>query len=177
VFGISREEGDRSRARAIESLHRRYAGAIFDLCLRMLGDRQEAEDAVQETFVNAFRSIATFRYGESHLPWLYKIGTNVCLKVIRARRRAPAAPAESLERVGSPRWDPADAIHARRVIERLADELDDRSLAILSQHYVAGMDQGQIAASLGISRRAVVKRLTAVRERARALLEGGGGDG
>jgi RNA polymerase sigma-70 factor (ECF subfamily) len=165
------------RARAIEVLHRKHAGVIYDLCVRMLGDRSEAEDAVQETFVNAFRALDSFRYGDSHLPWLYRIATNACLKIIRTRKRKGVALTDSPERMADRPQDPVREMHARQVLERLVGELDERSLEILVAHYVAGMDQGQIAASLGISRRAVVKRLTKLRRRAGHLFEEGTSDG
>ena len=117
------------RSATIELLHDKYAGVLYDKCVRMLRDRQEAEDAVQETFVSAFRSLDQFRYGESHLPWLY------------------------------------------RILEKVTDSLDDRSLEILVAHYLDGMDQSEIAGSLGISRRAVVKRLTAARKLVGSYLE------
>jgi RNA polymerase sigma-70 factor (ECF subfamily) len=161
------------RARLIEELHRRYSGVLYDLCVRMLGDRSEADDAVQETFVSAFRALDSFRYGESHLPWLYRIAANACLKLIRTRRRKGVALLEAPERTADRERDPVRGIHARRVLEALIDELDERSQLILVAHYVAGLDQGQIAASLGISRRAVVKRLTSLRRRAGHLFEEG----
>ena len=69
--------GDRERT--VEELHRKYAGLVYGLCLRMLGTRAEADDAVQETFLAAFRGLGSFTYGESHLPWLYRIAVNACL--------------------------------------------------------------------------------------------------
>jgi RNA polymerase sigma-70 factor (ECF subfamily) len=165
------------RAQAIEVLHRRFAGVLYDHCVRMLGDRSEAEDAVQDTFLSAFRALDSFRYGESHLPWLYRIATNACLKIIRTRKRKGVELTETPERMADRPRDPVSDIHARRVVESLVDEIDDRSLEILVSHYVAGMDQGQIAGSLGISRRAVVKRLTKLRRRAGHLFEEGTTDG
>jgi len=165
------------RARAIEVLHRKYAGVIYDLCVRMLGDRSEAEDAVQETFVSAFRALDSFRYGDSHLPWLYRIATNACLKVIRTRKRKGVALTEAPERAADRPRDPVREIHARRVLASLVGELDERDQEILAAHFVAGMDQGQIATALGISRRAVVKRLTKLRRRAGNLFEEGTTDG
>jgi RNA polymerase sigma-70 factor (ECF subfamily) len=162
---IHRKEKVDDRAQTVEMLHRRYAGVIFDLCVRMLSDPQEAQDAVQETFVSAFRSLSSFRYGESYLPWLYRIGTNVCLKMIRTRRRKAVTLTDYPERFSPDARDPSSAMDARRVLERLADELDQRSLEIAVAHYISGMDQGQIARAMGISRRAVVKRLTAIRKR------------
>jgi RNA polymerase sigma-70 factor (ECF subfamily) len=155
----------------IERLHRQYAGVLYDHCLRMLSDPQEAEDAVQETFINAFRSLSSFRYGESHLPWLYRIATNVSLKFIRTRRRKGTALLDHPDRLSSPGGDPGRGVDYRRALEQVMDSLDERGQEIVASYYVAGMDQGQIAESLGISRRAVVKRLTALRERVGRLFE------
>ncbi len=165
------------RTATIEVLHRRYAGVIFDLCLRTLSDRQEAEDAVQETFVSAFRNLSSFTYGDSHLPWLYKIATNVCLKFLRTRRRKGTGSLSHPEYVQAQGPDPVHRIHVSRTLEQLIGELDERGQQILIAHYIAGMDQGQIATSLGISRRAVVKRLSALRKRAGHLLEEGSSHG
>ena len=73
---------------------------------------------------------------------------------------------EDTARTVAPAADPVAKIHVRRVLEELTCELDERGMEILTAHYIAGMNQGQIAASLGISRRAVVKRLTKLRARA-----------
>jgi len=120
---------------------------------------------VQETFVSALHSLSSFRYGSSHLPWLYRIGTNVCLKNIRQRKRYASERPDSGDLRPSPAADPVARLDARRLLERLQDEMDERDLEILVSHYISGMDQGEIAASLGISRRAVVKRLTLLRGR------------
>jgi len=163
--------GDRERT--VEELHRKYAGLVYGLCLRMLGTRAEADDAVQETFLAAFRGLGSFTYGESHLPWLYRIAVNACLKALRTRRRKGASPLDDQERWPSPERDPVRDIHARRALEELLETLDERGQEILVAHYIAGMDQGQIAVALGISRRAVVKRLTKLRGLAADIWEGG----
>jgi len=161
------------RAQTTRALYRRFSGVIYEFCVRTLGDRAEAEDAMQETFVGVYRSLSGFRYGESHLPWIYRIATNVCLKMIDKRRRKLAIAADPAARRGAEERSPADQVHARRVLESLAAELDDRGRMIFVAHYLAGMDQGQIARSLGISRRAVVKRLTLLRALAGELDEEG----
>lgn len=158
-------------AKTIETLHVQFAGLIYDHCIRILSDRMEAEDAVQETFISAYRGLSSFKYGESHLPWLYRIATNVCLKVIRTRRRKGTLLMEHPERAKSPEHEPAGRLFARRVLQRLMHELDELSQEILVAHYFSGMNQEQIAHSVAISRRAVVKRLTAVRARVNRILE------
>ncbi len=159
------------RKHDIERLHRKYAGVLFDHCVRMLGDRFEAEDAVQEAFLNAYRAYDSFTYGESRLPWLYRITTNACLKVIRTRKRKGAVPIEKPESKAEPFRHPLDDLHSRRVLEAVVDELDDRGRRILVGHYLSGMNQEEIADVLGISRRAVVKRLTKLKRRVGELLE------
>jgi RNA polymerase sigma-70 factor (ECF subfamily) len=137
----------------------------------MLGDRAEAEDAVQETFVNAFRALGSFEDQErGHLPWLYRITTNVCLKFIRTRKRKGAQQLGDKEPSNGSR-DPVEAIHTRMALEKLAGQLDDRTMEIMVAHYIDGIEQGRIAEYLGISRRAVVKRLTALRAKAGHLLQ------
>jgi RNA polymerase sigma-70 factor (ECF subfamily) len=163
----------RDRAQTTRALYRRFSGVIYEFCVRTLGDRTEAEDAMQETFIGVFRSLPSFRYGDSHLPWIYRIATNVCLKAIHKRRRKLAIAADPAASSEPHRQDPVDGLHARQVLDALAGELDERGRQILVAHYIAGMDQGQIARSLGISRRAVVKRLTKLRRRADQLFAGG----
>lgn len=171
---------DSERLRTIEALHARYAAVLFDRCLRLLGNQADAEDAVQETFLQAFRGLETFEQKErGHLPWLYKIATNACLKLIRTRRRKGAIPTSALPNGQAATEltpnvsDPLEAVFSRQVLEILVDRFDDRTLAILIGHYLDGRSQGQIARQLGISRRSVVKRLTKLRETMRAVLEGG----
>jgi len=159
--------------RTLEELHRQYAGVLYDKCVRMLGDRAEAQDAVQETFLSAFRALGRFQdQSLGHLPWLYRIATNVCIKFIRTRRRKGAEPLGDRDLAEPRTRDPVEQLHVRKVLEELAELLDDRSLDIVVAHYVDGIDQGQIAEQHGISRRAVVKRLTALRAKAGDLLKG-----
>ena len=66
------------------TLYERYSRQIFAFCLHQLGSREEAEDATQTTFLNAFRSLQRGIAPEFESAWLYKIAQNVCL----TRRRS-----------------------------------------------------------------------------------------
>ncbi len=74
-------------AEATRELFERHSDRIFRFCRRELGSREEAEDAVQATFLNAFRALQRGVVPESESAWLYTIATNVCLERARARRR------------------------------------------------------------------------------------------
>jgi RNA polymerase sigma-70 factor (ECF subfamily) len=163
------------QVQTIEQLHTRYADVLYHKCVRILGDQQEAEDAVQEVFINVFRGLDRFTYGETHLPWLLRITTSVCLNFLRTRRRKGATPmaSEYVEQVRSPSNTRRTA-QLREGMRQLVGQLDQRSLEIFVAHYVDGMSQGEIAAQMGISRRAVVKRMTALRARAEQIFGGNG---
>jgi RNA polymerase sigma-70 factor (ECF subfamily) len=72
--------------RAFEALVVRYQGAMYRLGLRMLGRSGEAEDVVQEVFLTAWRRLGTLRADAAFVTWLYRMTTNRCLNVLRARR-------------------------------------------------------------------------------------------
>ncbi|HKT44787.1 MAG TPA: RNA polymerase sigma factor, partial [Gaiellaceae bacterium] len=83
----SRGRADRAIPREADltrALYERYAAQIFRFCLHQLGSREEAEDAVQSTFLNAFRGIKRGVVPEQESAWLFKIAHNVCL----SRRRS-----------------------------------------------------------------------------------------
>src|SRR5204862_7767622 len=68
----------------------RHRRALHVHCYRMLGSFEEAEDAVQETMLRAWRARASFD-GTQPRAWLYRIASNTCLDAIRSRKRRPAA--------------------------------------------------------------------------------------
>jgi RNA polymerase sigma factor (sigma-70 family) len=74
-------------ADAAHALFERHAGAIYGYCLKRLGGREEAEDAVQTTFLNAFRALRRGVVPEFEAAWLYKIAENVCRERNRSARR------------------------------------------------------------------------------------------
>lgn len=162
-------DGLTSKQRKTRDLYDRYAGLIYSKCLRMLGNREDAADAVQETFTKAFCAIDSLRKQASQLSWLYRIATTTCLNMIRTRKRKGAVLLEEVGSLASEGAQPLDAVLQQRVFQALQDQCDDRTLEIFVAFYVDGMEQKQIATQLGISRRAVVKRLTRFRELVKAI--------
>ena len=69
----------------------RFEQAVFGLCFRMLGHRHDAEDASQETFLRAFRSLGKWDSERPLKPWLLTIAANRCRTFIERRTRTPAA--------------------------------------------------------------------------------------
>jgi RNA polymerase sigma-70 factor, ECF subfamily len=146
------------RLDAFEELVRRHRLATYRVALRMLGDEQDAEDATQDAFVQAWRSLARFRADAAFSTWMYRIVTNRCLNLLRARRRTeplPAdrqAPASEPDRIAEGRWQVEDL---KRAIARLTPE--QRAPLVLRE--LEGCSYEQIAEALELSIPAVKSRL------------------
>jgi RNA polymerase sigma-70 factor, ECF subfamily len=159
-------------------------------CYRMLGSPFEAEDAVQETLLRAWRSLDRFEGRSALRSWLYRIGTNVCLDMLEGRERrarpmdlGPAGEpvAENLRTLPEVTWiqpvpdslvaDPADAVVSRDTI-RLAfvaalQHLPPRQRAVLILCEVLRWKASEVAELLDTS----VASVNSALQRARATLE------
>jgi RNA polymerase sigma-70 factor, ECF subfamily len=146
------------RLDAFEELVRRHRLAAYRVALRMLGDESDAEDATQEAFVQAWRNLGGFRADAAFSTWMYRIVTNRCLNMLRARRRteplpeAQEAPASRPDRIAEARWQVEDL---KRAIVRLTPE--QRAPLILRE--LQGCSYEEIAQALELSIPAVKSRL------------------
>ncbi|MEW5884017.1 MAG: RNA polymerase sigma factor [Armatimonadota bacterium] len=156
------------RASFDEVVRRHYKGVLAH-AVRLLGNQDDAADAVQVTFVKAGRSLAEFDLERDFRPWLYRICTNVCIDIARGRKRA-CEPLEThayhLESDSDPEGEASKAQLAARVraaVERLPGNYKK---AILLRHF-AQMDVEEIARSLDAPEGTVKSWLF----RARAMLK------
>jgi RNA polymerase sigma factor (sigma-70 family) len=138
---------------AFEALYDRHHRPILGFCRHMLGTREEAEDAVQHTFLAAFRDIAGSTKPIDLRPWLFAIARNRCLSLLRARREQVA-----LE-LAQPTSDSVGATVERRedVRELLGDIAllpeDQRAALLLAE--LGALDHAGIASVLGCPRERV----------------------
>jgi RNA polymerase sigma-70 factor (ECF subfamily) len=83
---IAAQSGDRA---ALELIAARHRAAVMQHARRMLRSPEDVEDAVQETFVKAFRALGNFDASRPLSPWLMRICTNCCVDIIRSRKVQP----------------------------------------------------------------------------------------
>jgi RNA polymerase sigma-70 factor (ECF subfamily) len=76
-------------ADAFEVLVQRHGTRVYNLCLRILGDPEEAADASQDTFLAALRKLNTFRGDSAFTTWLHRVTVNACYDSLRRKRRRP----------------------------------------------------------------------------------------
>jgi RNA polymerase sigma-70 factor, ECF subfamily len=170
---------DAVQGRGVEHDFERYRVALTRRCTHMLGSRSDAEDAVQETLLRAWRHHERFQ-GRCRLDsWLHRIATNVCVDMLNARskRAEPVDPASlqsaPLEVATDTDTDPAEQTLTDEAF-RLAlvvaiERLPARQRAVLTLREVFGWRTSEVAELLGISAPAVNSLL----QRARVSLEPG----
>jgi RNA polymerase sigma-70 factor (ECF subfamily) len=161
---------------AFNELVDEYERLVFSVCLRLLGQRQAAEDATQEAFISAWRGIGGLR--GAFRPWLLRIASNACTDELRRRGRRPAASLETaLEegmpeppvRTPSPEESALDSELRQRINGALQDLPADQRLALVLCD-VEGLDYAEIAGVMRCSLGTVKSRISRGRARLRQLL-------
>jgi RNA polymerase sigma factor (sigma-70 family) len=144
-----------SDARATE-LYELYGRQVFSFCLHRLGSREEAEDASQTTFLNAFRGLERGIVPQLERAWLFKIAERVCLTRVRSafRRRRVESPSDLValqERVPSPEREADQLIPLTRALASMPPQ---QRHALLLREW-RGLSYSEIAGQLGVSQGAV----------------------
>lgn len=145
--------------------------------LRLLRDPSDAQDAVQETFVRAYRQQESLRDPAAALSWLYSIATHVCLDRLRARsRQAQRETATEPEALARPAVSISAELRVQQsemsaCVQAFVGELNDSYRAVLLLHDVYGLTTPEIAAVLGDTQGAVKIRLHRARKALRQALD------
>lgn len=153
----------------LTELYRLYGPAIYARCRRLLGDGASAEDATQETFMRVHRHLAKADSREA-LAWIYRIATNYCLNEIRNRKHRPEPHDELPDVIGA---DVAGILADRDLAARIVERAPEKLRVVAWLHHVDGLEQGEVARVLDISRRTVVNRLAEFAENAKKFVQRG----
>jgi len=143
------ERTRRGEMEAFEALYRRHSSAIFGLALRMLQNRADAEDMLQEIFLQAYDRLPSFEGRSAFGTWLYRLSVNRCLDHLRSRGakekiRTEPLPPELPGRVST-------VGHRGLDLDRAIGELPPSSRAAFLLHHVAGFDHKEVGEMLGIA--------------------------
>ncbi len=148
---------------ALAVLVRRYEQPLFNYACKMLGNRSDAEDVFQETFLRVHLHGHRFWGNAPFRPWLYRIATNLCKDRLRYRKRRPEVPVSALHRdedwpdpvaqwaATSNRPDEAAQASERSVImERALADLSVKHRAVFLMAHQEGLSYAEIARALWI---------------------------
>lgn len=162
-------DSDQDQNECFERLVNQCQASLLRTCYMYLRDREQAEDAVQETFFKAYRNFGAFRGESAEKTWLMKIAINTCRDMRRTgwflhmdRRVTPEMlPDASV---------PFEEIEEGLIVEVMNLPLRLREVVLL--YYYQNMDTNEIAQTLGIARSSVSGRLQRARKILREILEG-----
>ena len=153
------EEAKNGNAAAFEALYHAHKRRIFSLCLRMTGNRAEAEDLTQEAFLQMFRKLSTFRGEAAFSTWMHRLTVNLVLMRLRKKGLVTS----SLDESPNPDSDDSrrrdvgglDLVLTgsvdRIVLERAIQTLPPGYRIIFHLHDVEGYEHKEIAGMIGCS--------------------------
>jgi RNA polymerase sigma-70 factor, ECF subfamily len=176
---------------AFEVLVGRLQRRVYGLAYRILGQAQDAEDVVQQTFLSVIEHIDSFRGESAVATWVLRIATNFALKALRKKRGLPTVPLDageddSYSAVPHPdfiaEWrETPDALaeraELRAFLDRAVDELDDKHRVVFVLRDIEGLSTEETAEALGLSVANVKVRLLRARMQLRERLTREFGDG
>lgn len=170
---------------AFEELIADYQKKVLNHAYRMLGNAADAEDAAQDIFIRVFRSMAYFNEESAFSTWLYKICSNVCLDVLRKRKRQNVAGTVSIQQYNTENeeyelpieddapspYEKAQQSEAMRALEKALDQLGDEQRNVIVMRDIDGLPYEQITEAMNCSLGTVKSRINRSRLALRKLLE------
>lgn len=160
---------------AFEQLVLTYQGQIYNLCLRMVGNPDDAADLTQEAFIKVWRALDGFQFESSFSTWLYRLASNTCLDFLRASKRRPLVPLTVTDDDGEtitldvPDKAPLPeevvlAAEAQDSLDEALAALDEGQRQIIALRVVNDLSYAEIAEILEIKEGTVKSRLARARD-------------
>jgi RNA polymerase sigma-70 factor (ECF subfamily) len=166
----------RGDAHAYACLVDRYKDMVFSLAVRMVRNREEAEEAAQDTFVKAYRSLRTFRGQARFSTWIYKITYNTCISRLRKHKPVSYSIDEAtLSEAGITEMNNGlrdlEREERRMMVNRSLQELDAEEGFLITLYYYDDKKLEEIAGITGLTKNHVKVKLFRARKRMLYLLQ------
>lgn len=167
------KEGDKN---AFAALVDRYKDMVFTLSLKLLKDRQEAEEASQDTFLKVYKSLDKFKWESKFSTWIYKVAFNTCLDRLKKNKRfqAIAGTDEINEQETEPIINVLDSIEEKerkQMIQDCLQELPGEDSFLLTLYYFEEQSLEEVSKIIGITQNNVKIRLYRSRKKLASLLK------
>ncbi len=161
TFVTSRDES------AFATMVQRHQAMVYRICLRRLGDHDEARDAMQDVFVKLYVGAETIQFDLT--AWLRRCASNTAISQLRSkisRRKYESR----WEQEAEARHDEMEFEESRRIVRECLTSLAERDRELVERHLLGGQPQSTIATDWGVSQQAVAKRLNRVKQMLRLEL-------
>lgn len=136
--------------RARYQLYQLYSRAMFNVCYRMMNNREDAEDMLQEAFVQAFQKIDTFRNESGFGTWLKTITIHTCINALN-KRKLDLKYFDELNRFDTAEEEPEEILYTTENILEAMKLLPEGGRIVFSLYLLEGYDHGEIAQILNIT--------------------------
>lgn len=153
-------------------LYQLYSKAMFNVCYRMMNNREEAEDMLQESFTEAFLKLNTFRYESAFGAWLKRIVLNKCINELK-RRKTNLVLSENLpDDYDGDEDDDLETtqLKAKEIIKAM-EELPQGYRIIFSLYLIEGYDHTEIAQILDITESTSKSQFSRAKQKVKELLK------
>ena len=165
-------------AAAFNRLMEQHERRMYAVALRMCGNREDAQDCLQEAMLRVYRAIGGFKGQSSFSTWVYRITMNTCLDELRRKKNRQSASLDNLLEMG---WSPTDDSNApekqamrselRRNLNRAIQELPEEMRAAVVLRDIQGFSYDEIARMLEINVGTIKSRISRGREKLREKLK------
>lgn len=179
---VEREEPDSAQAlqralagdrAAFDELILRYQGRVMMTAWRLLGSKEEAQDATQEVFLRLYRHLRRVNPKRPLSPWLYRMTVNICHDLSRKRRREPEVDVGQVDPL-SPADDPEQAsarTEQRRLIREALKALPEKERTAVVLRDIEGLSTAEVAGILGSSESTVRSQMSSARVKIKRFVE------
>lgn len=147
LIEASKKGDNRSR----RQLYELYARAMFNICYRMMHNREDAEDILQEAFVQAFLKLETFRYESTFGAWLKRIVINTCINAINKKKIDLMLTNDMYYFKDITEDEEVELPLTTGDIEKAMEQLPEGARIVFSLYLLEGYDHVEIAQILGIT--------------------------
>ena len=159
-----------------ETLYRQYAKAMYNTSLRIVNNTADAEDVLQEAFVDAFRSLNDFHYRSTFGAWLKKIVINKSINILRKRKMYLVELNHTQAHTFSDdeKLDEQELHYKVEEVKKAIQKLADGYRTVLSLYLLEGYDQEEISEILGITHNTVRTQYIRAKQKLLLILKQGG---
>jgi len=154
----------------------RHKDNVYNLALKICGNREDAEEVAQDSFVKAFRSLSSFKGKSSFATWLYRIVYNTSMTFVRKNKldilRLEDFPVDSVDFIRSNAMEEEAEIEYMKILLSYSmQKLDHEDRAIITMHYYQDLSHSEICSVTGLSRSNIKVRLFRARKRMQEIIE------
>jgi RNA polymerase sigma-70 factor (ECF subfamily) len=161
------EECRKGKSKAQFMLYNQYSKAMYNLAYRILNNREDAEDILQEAFVECFRNIETFRFESTFGAWLKKIVVNKCINQLK-KKKIDLTLCDTLPPIAADEEE--ETSYDTKGIFRGIEMLPEGYRIILTLYLLEGYDHTEISQILGISESTSKSQYSRAKEKLRNII-------